>query len=359
MKSHGANLFELSREYNFKKDEILDFSSNVNPLGPSKLALEYLKENLNLVTTYPDPNYVDLKKSISCYVKVDSEDLVLGCGTTELLSGVIEAINPKKALLLAPCYSEYEEEINKIKSNIIYYNLKEKDDFKIDVNKIISIIDREDIELFVMANPNNPTGTILNSLEIKKILDSTNSYVLVDETYNEFTKKDFSSIGLYDEYEKLFIARGVSKFFASPGIRLGYGITKSKRLKEYFKNKNLIWNINIFAELMGSKMFEDSLYQKKVYEFIKKEREYVYNSLKDEKNLKIFKSYGNFILFKILNNTSAKELRDELLKNKMIIRDCSSFENLNDKFFRICILNKEDNKKLVSAIREFLWTKNY
>ena len=351
---HGANLFELSKKFNFKIEDIRDFSSNINPLGPSKIALEKLKENLNLVTTYPDPEYIDLKNSISNYVNANFDDIFLGSGTTQLLREYISLVSPKNSLLLSPCYSEYENELSKLDGTIHHYKLTEEKNFKIDVKEIIDYINENKIELFVFANPNNPTGTILNVEEIEEILQNTNTKILIDETYVEFTNTlVYSSIPLTKKYKNLFVTRGVSKFFASPGIRLGYGITSDEKTKEIFYKNSMLWNITIFSDIMGRYMFDDTSYQNTVYNFIREERDYATVELSKIDNIKVYRSEGNFVLCKILNEKTANDLRENLLKDALVIRDCSSFLGLNEKYFRFCILDKEDNRKLVEKIKDF------
>lgn len=111
--NHGANIFDLSKNLGLSKDSLLDFSSNINPFGASKKAQEALKENIHMVSMYPDPEYKELKSSISSYCQCNSDNIILGSGATELISSFIKTISPKKALLLSPSYSEYEKELNK------------------------------------------------------------------------------------------------------------------------------------------------------------------------------------------------------------------------------------------------------
>lgn len=356
--SHGANLFELARKYKFDVKEIRDFSSNINPLGNSEKAINYLKENLNLFTTYPDPEYFDLKNSISTYTKIDEENIILGSGTTDLICNYIRLINPKKALLLSPCYSEYENELKKINAQIFYYNLKEERNFKADLKEIIKIIKDEKIELFAFANPNNPTGSIFTKEEIEDLLKNESCNFLIDETYVEFTDiKRYTSLELIKKYKNFLAVRSTSKFFASPGIRLGYGISGNEEVLESFSKKLILWGVNIAAEIMGKVMFLDRDYEERVYKHISKERKYMISHLKEIKDLKVYESQGNFILVKILNGKSAKDLREYLLKEKMVIRDCASFKNLDESFFRFCLLKTEDNRNLLRGIEEFFKNK--
>lgn len=353
--SHGVNLFEISKEYGFSMDEVVDFSSNINPFGMSELAKENIIKNIDKFSTYPDPEYRSLKEAISSYVGVGDENILIGSGTSEIISNYISYINPKRALLISPCYSEYENELKKLGSEIFYYNLKEEMDFKIDILEIVNIIEGNGIELFIFANPNNPTGTILTREEVEYILKNTGINIFVDETYVEFSDTDvYSSKDLVEKYEKILVARSSSKFFATPGIRLGYALSKDEKLKDYFFKKCLIWGVNIAAELCGLSMFKDSEYEKKVHAFIKRERGYALEFLKKLDGIKVFESKGNFILCKILDGRNASDLYRFLAKDKMIIRDCTSFKNLSEKFFRFCLLGEEDNRKLLLKIKEFL-----
>ena len=352
---HGVNLFELQRKYNFDVDEVMDFSSNVNPIGPSKKALNYVKENIEQASVYPDPEYVDLLKEIAKYSHADPEHILLGSGTTNLIKDYIHYIHPQRALLNSPCYSEYENELNLIDAEILHYNLDYKRHFTIDVTEIIDLIKENDIQLYVLTNPNNPTGTILNRVAVEKIVEATGVNILVDETYIEFTDKSvYSSAPLAATNDKIFVVRSTSKFFACPGIRLGYGITSNQEVYQAMGKNFSLWGINIFAEMMGKIMFSDETYKAVTYNHIQREKEKMISALESIDQLKVFPSYGNFVLVKIKDqNVTAADLREFLLPKKIVIRDCSSFKNLDERFFRFCILSTEANDLLIKGISEF------
>lgn len=353
MKSHGANVFEIAKVEGIKIEDIRDFSSNINPLGPSKRALESLKENLNLLSTYPDVDYVDLRRAISSYASCDDKNIVLGLGSTEILRDAIHYFAPKTSMILSPCYSEYESELRKISSYIIDCNLEEKNDFRIDLDELIKTINEKNIEFLIFANPNNPTGTILKRSEIERILKETEATVLVDETYIEFTDMaTFSSSSLTKSYDKLIVVRGTSKFFALPGIRLGYGLTSNHGLLKFFKDKEVLWQINSVAEICGKVMFSDEAYIRKVHDFIRIRREGIYKELAEIKSLRAFESYGNFILIKILRGPDAGVLREKLMKKGLVVRNCETFKNLDKSYFRFCILDDDANERLIENLRE-------
>ena len=331
--NHGANLYDLSSQYGFSKEDIMDFSSNINPFGSSKLAKEYIVNNIDKVSVYPDPEYLELKTSISNYCNCSIDNILLGSGATELISSFIKTINPKKALILSPAYSEYEKELSKIECNITKYFSKKEYNFTINIDNLIEIINKDNYELIIICNPNNPTGFTFSKNEIEKILNNTNSFVMVDETYIEFTNTSiYSSTSLVDKYDNLFVIRGTSKFFSTPGIRLGYGLISNYKV-------------------MGEVMFNDNKFIENTYSLMTKERDYLVNELSKFTDLKIYNSQGNFILCEIKSKSiTAKEVREKLIPKRIIIRDCVSFDGLDEYFFRVCILKPEENKLLIDNL---------
>ncbi|WP_042271412.1 pyridoxal phosphate-dependent aminotransferase [[Clostridium] dakarense] len=352
--NHGANLYDLSKQYGFSKDEFMDFSSNINPFGSSKAAKDYVIKNIDMVSMYPDPSYLSLKSSISSYCKCLKDNIVLGSGATELISAFIKTINPKKSLLIVPVYSEYEKELKKINCDITKYFSKSENDFKIDINNLIETINKDSYDLVVICNPNNPTGFTFSTDEIKTISKSINSFVMIDETYIEFTNTDtYSSTSLVDTCNNIFVIRGTSKFFSTPGIRLGYGLISNEKVKEGINSNLDLWNINIFASMMGEIMFTDNEFISNTINLMTDERNYLIDKLSSISQLEVYKTQGNFILCKIKSKAlTAKELREKLIPQKIIIRDCSSFDGLDEFFFRVCILKPDQNRLLIDCLNK-------
>lgn len=351
---HGANLFELALKYNFNIEDIMDFSSNINPFGASPKALDAIRLNPDLVSIYPDPSYKHLKSSICLYTKTHEDNIILGSGATGLISGFIKYINPKNSMILSPAYSEYKKELTNIGSNIFELFLDEAEDFIPNTDKIIDYVNTNNCEIIVLCNPNNPTGSILSKEQIKEILSNTKATILVDETYIEFTNQEvYSSAPLVNDFPRLFVIRGTSKFFSTPGIRLGYALSSDNDLKTKLQNEMSLWGINIFADKMGQIMFLDEDYQNKTYALIKAQRDYLFENLNSIKDLKVYPSKGNFILCKIVSSgLTANDVYNELLPKKMIIRNCSNFPGLGENYFRICILKPEQNKLLIHNLHQ-------
>lgn len=355
MLAHGGDLDIIERTYNITKEDIIDFSGNINPLGISSNIKEVIINNINVITTYPDKDYNSLKEAISSYCNCDKEHIIVGNGATELISLFIKNLAPKNAIVISPSYSEYERELKNNNCNITYFYLKEEENFLLNVNRLLDLID-DNIDLVVLCNPNNPTGTAINTDEIKLILDKA-KFLMIDETYNEFSSDFYKicSTSLVDIYDNLFVIRGTSKFFATPGIRLGYGICKNKNIINKINIYKDPWSVNSFANLIGIKMFNDIDYIKKTKNLISKEKKYIFKELSTLENLKLYETKSNFILCKILNNkTTSTKLFDSLIKENILIRDAKNFISLDNSFFRFCILSREHNKMLIEKIKNIL-----
>ncbi|MCT4583479.1 MAG: aminotransferase class I/II-fold pyridoxal phosphate-dependent enzyme [Peptostreptococcaceae bacterium] len=351
MNNHGANIYELSKNLNVTKSQIKDFSSNVNPLGISKKALNNLKNNIDMISMYPDPNYINLKKAISIYNDCSFDNIILGNGATELISAFIKSFDFKNCTLIYPCYSEYEKELNKQNIHINKYVLNENNDFELDLNNFDNFIKSNDSDLVIICNPNNPTGSFLTDKNIEFLIkNNPKSLFMIDETYIEFSMQKTSGY-LTDSYSNIFVIKGSSKFFSAPGIRLGYGIFSNKEGINKIYKHIYPWNINIFAQLLGEIMFLDEEYINSTKLYIQKEKDKLLKFFKSKKELKIYNSSSNFILIKILKeDLNASSLYNILIKDYIAIRNCSSFEPLDDSYFRICVLDKKSNDCLISKL---------
>ena len=221
---HGSDLEKIEQIYGIKKEEIVSFSANVNPLGVSPLLRTALSEQIDVITTYPDREYTSLRKCIAEYCGTEYENVIVGNGSTELISLFIQIEHPKKAMVIGPTYSEYEREISLGGGTTLYYPLREKDNFRLDVDDFISHLN-ESIDLIVICNPNNPTGTAVDSSELRAFIRSMPKHVItvVDEAYIEFATDPAveSMISEIDEDTNLIVVRTFSKIYGLAGERIG------------------------------------------------------------------------------------------------------------------------------------------
>lgn len=353
---HGSDLEKIEKYFGIKKEDIISFSANVNPLGISYKLREELSSHIDAITTYPDREYISLRKAIGEYVTADYHDILVGNGSTELISLVIQMIRPKKALIIGPTYSEYEHEITLGGGRSHYFRLKESEDFLLNEEELYQAL-TPDIDLLVICNPNNPTSSQINRKTMRNILDCCKErgvFVMVDETYVEFSENntEITSIPLTQYYNNIIILRGISKFFAAPGLRLGYAICGNKKLMKEMESFKNPWTINSLAAIAGEIMFCDQEYIQETIRLISTERERICSILDTHAStVKYYKPHANFILLRILKeNLTSQDLFETAIRKGMMIRDCSSFPFLDNKYIRFCFMNKEDNDALLQVL---------
>lgn len=356
---HGSDLEKIEKSYHIKKENIVSFSANVNPLGLSPILRETLCSHIDTITSYPDREYTNLRKAIGSYVKTDYNKIIVGNGSTELISLFIQFTAPKKALLLGPTYSEYEREIELAGGTCCYHMLQESENFQLIASRLEEQL-QSDIDLLIICNPNNPTSTALSCTKMREILKICKKYgifVIVDETYVEFAPNydAISSIPCTNDFDNLVILRGVSKFFASPGLRLGYAICGNASMIHSMNEKKNPWTINSLAAVAGEIMFKDSEYICKTKDLIDKERKRICEVLSSFRYVKYYEPISNFILVKILKTElTSFDVFELCIQNGFMIRDCSSFECLGNSYFRFCLMLPEQNNALLTTLATVL-----
>ena len=356
---HGSDLEKIEKIYHIKREEIISFSANVNPLGISSNLKNSLSHHLDAITVYPDREYKELRQCIASYTGSQAENIIVGNGSTELISLFIQTHHPHKAMILGPTYSEYEREITLGGGSTVYYPLREEQGFQMDVGDFCRHLN-DSLDLVVLCNPNNPTSTSISSAEMRQILDAClqhGIFVMVDETYVEFSEdvESVSSVSLTNYYTNLIILRGTSKFFAAPGLRLGYAITGNLDLIRTINTRQNPWSISSLAEIAGRLMFQDQEYMGATRKLILSERQRMYETLDSWDTVKVYPPAANFILAKILKpGVDADLLFDHCIRQKLMIRNCSTFPVLDNRFFRFCIMNPDQNDLLLRALRDVL-----
>lgn len=381
MDFHGGNIYKVFREKNIK--EILDYSSNINPYGIPESLKKRITENLEVLERYPDPDYVELRQKLANLNKVNLSDIVLGNGATEIIFLFMKVINPKKILIVSPTFGEYERAVkateisgdtvslsssngdNKNIENkeieIEYFELKESDDFKLNIGNLKNELENK-YDLLIICNPNNPTGKFLKLAQTEEILKECNKYdtkLFIDEAFIEFLADGMkeSIINTEENKKNLFVTRAFTKFFAIPGLRLGYGMYFDKELEKKISEKKEPWSVNNFAEMAGLTVLDDAEYIEKTLKWIAEEKIYMYEKLNKISGMKVYETEVNFITGKIdeklfSEGLNVKILREKMLEQGILIRDASNFKFLDERFFRLAIKDRASNERVIEAMKE-------
>ena len=384
MDFHGGNIYKIFREKNIK--EILDYSSNINPYGIPESLKKRITENLEILERYPDPDYVELREKLAYLNKVDVSNIILGNGATEIIFLFMKVINPKKILIVSPTFGEYERAVKatervenssilgdshkkkydeksfgKQKIEIEYFELKESDDFKLNIHNLKNELEKK-YDLLIICNPNNPTGKFLKLDETEEILKECNKYntkLFIDEAFIDFLKDGMkeSIINTKENKQNLFVTRAFTKFFAIPGLRLGYGVYFDKNLEKEISEKKEPWSVNNIAEMAGLTVLDDTKYIEETLKWIEEEKIYMYEKLNKIPGIKVYETEVNFITGKIDEKLFSEGLNVKILRGKMIekgilIRDASNFKFLDERFFRLAIKNRKNNDRVIETLKK-------
>lgn len=352
---HGSDIEKICEVYHLDPKNIIKFGANVNPLGLSENVKQQLASRLDILSSYPDRDYTTLRNTISEYCNVPAEFILPGNGSSELIALLIQERNPKHTLILGPTYSEYSRELSFSGSTQEYYHLREEDNFVLNVDDLCQTLEGN-YDFLIICNPNNPTSSALTREDLQKLLTfcaEKNIFVMIDETYVEFAPdiSEITAVTLTKEFTNLMILRGVSKFYAAPGMRLGYGITGNLDFLKKMKEKQIPWSLNSLGALAGELMLQDKDYIHRTRELILSERTRLLQALAEIPTYKTYPAYANFILLKIQKPVlTSYDVFDACIRQGLMIRDCSSFECLDGEYIRFCIMNPEDNTRLLNIL---------
>ena len=355
--SHGGDVWGFARKYNIPLENVLDFSGPINFLGPAPKAVEAVQQYARLIRFYPDPNPVEFRTEIAKYVGngVDASNIILGNGSIELIYMITEAFPCGfKAVIPIPSFTEYEKAALRVGGEPIFVKLP--DDFALDVESVKKAV-TEDTRIISICNPHSPSGTLYSKeavLDLVEFCRGKNVIVSVDENYIEFAEKgqDNTMVGYVKKYENLFVIRSVTKFYGMPGIRLGYGIA-TENLIDTLQTVRQPWSINSLACYATLAAFKDTAFIENTKRTIAEERVRFAEMLSEIDGLHVFPSVTNFLLVKILNEkVTATWLKEVLSKDGLLIRDCSTFMGLDNRYFRVTVRAFKENLALVKALKE-------
>ncbi len=356
MELHGGNIYKIGKELNISDEDIIDFSSNINPLGISEKLKKEMIANLDAVRNYPDPDYGDLRKSIAGYSGIDTGKILVGNGATELIFLFARALKFKRALIAAPAFIEYALALGRAGTKIDYFKLEEKEGFALNSDRLLKKFKR-DVDLLVLCNPNNPTSGFISAEKIIEIISAARkcgTTVMLDESFIEFVGRDLvvRNTEAFRKFGNLYILRSLTKFFAIPGLRLGYALAFNKDMYAKIRKNQEPWTVNQVADLAGRVLLKDWEYIENTERIINEERKYLLDNLREIKWLAVYKPHANFLLLKILNDFTSSGLKKELLKHRLLIRDASNFKFLNNKFARIAVKDRRSNDLLLKRLNE-------
>ena len=355
---HGGEVLDAAGKSGLRREEILDFSSSVNPLGPSKKALEAAKRGFAEIPAYPDSNSNELRQAIASHFgNISKSNVVVGNGSTELMYLFAEVFLKKgeAALIPAPTFGEYESAVRKTGETARFVGL----DRNFNVDAGVFAREMAGAKIVFLCNPNNPTSMLIPSEALTGIVERAlvqDTLVFLDEDFLEFVEneKALSLIGKIKSYPNLFILRSFTKIFGLTGLRVGYGIA-SEEIISVLSCAKIPWNVNCLAQAAAVAALKDEEHLRVTRELIKKEKVQLLSELQQFGAFKVYPADANFFFIDIRKSgLTATELSSSLLRQGILIRDCTSFRGLDPYYVRIAVKTHAENLRLIEALKRIV-----
>jgi L-threonine-O-3-phosphate decarboxylase len=350
---HGGNLVWAAQLANVSPNNILDFSASINPFGPPASAIATLQTALADLNAYPDPTYSHLCQALSHFHQVPPDWILPGNGSAELLTWAgRDLAELSTTYLLTPAFSDYRRALNAFGAKITECSLGDLELFSATAVRSAVLLDIliPDSGL-LLNNPHNPTGQLFTRDSIAPYLDQF-ELVVVDEAFMDFLPpgEDESMIDWIQQHPNLVVLRSLTKFYSLPGLRLGYAIAHPERIQRWQQWRDP-WSVNSLAAAVGSVVLQDTPFQQQTWDWLTTTRPAFYQQLTNISGVRPLPSAANFFL--VQSDHPVPDLQTRLLKHhQILIRDCLSFPELGDRYFRVAIRTAKENQRLVEALRQ-------
>jgi threonine-phosphate decarboxylase len=354
---HGAEVLGSAKEFGLKPEEIVDFSSSVNPLGPSSKALEAAKKAFDQIAAYPDSNSDQLRQIIANHFDVGKSNIVVGNGSTELMYLFAEVFLKQgdKVVIPAPTFGEYESAVCKNGQASRFVRLGK--DFNIDESAFKH--EMKDAKMIFLCNPNNPTSMLIPKETLADLVEEAlaqDTLVFLDEDFLEFVdnEEELSMVRKMGMYPNLFILKSFTKIFGLTGLRIGYGIANENIINVLLRAK-IPWNVNCIGQAAAAAALKDEEHLRLTLALIKEEKVWLANELAKIKGFKFSLPDANFFFINIKESGfTATELKKLMLKQRLLIRDCTSFRGLDQYHIRVAVKTREENQQLIEAFKRIV-----
>lgn len=355
---HGGNVHELARRLGCAPAEILDLSSNVNPLGPPSGLYAHLAQEIETVNALPEVDSRGIIQSYARHLGISPDRLIAGNGTTQFIYSIPAVLKLKKALIVGPTYSDYADACRLQGVASEFFLCRESDGFKPDMDRLETAAAGADA-VFI-CNPNNPTGTLIprNALE-SLCLRNPQVRFIVDESYLPFVVDGERQSLVRSGFDNLMVLLSISKIYRIPGLRVGF-LVAAPAIVKVFADRMLPWSVNSLGQaavrfLCGA--------GPNLAAFVAETRLYLKDELRQfEKRLglvpglRVFSSPTSFFLVLLPEGLSASTVWAALAEERILIRDCSNFQGLSDRFIRISPKTRDANRRVAERLAKLAAT---
>jgi threonine-phosphate decarboxylase len=352
LSGHGGNIKQICDKYGLSPDKIIDFSASINPLGCPEVVRKAVSEQFNDILHYPDSQCTDLGKTIAEKIPCKESNVIVGNGSNELFYLIPRALRPAKGVLLQPTFGEFKDAF--YNSNVevveIINDDKELPVMNTNISRLMSIKDG----MVFLCNPNNPTGQLTRKEDIIELVNANpKRMIVIDEAFMDFVEDDekYSVIKDAPLMENLIVVRSLTKFYGFPGLRLGYLVANKSIVNKLMRYKEP-WTVNTIAQIAGMASINDEVFAANTRQYVSGEKTFLYDGLRVINGIQPFQPTVNFILVRIEDSRIiSSSIQNRLMKDNILIRNCSNFVGLNENYFRVAVKTREENQKLLSTLK--------
>jgi len=352
---HGGNLAWAAAIAGCPPESILDFSASISPLGPPKSAIAAIQAHLGSLSCYPDPEYRELRAALGQVHALPPEWILPGNGSAELLSWAgWDLAKLAATCLVTPAFGDYWRALKAFNAKVHLCPLF-LDQSREGISTPHSLLPSYSLSSsdcgLLLNNPHNPTGFLFSRETILPALEQF-ALVVVDEAFMDFLppNQEQSLIPMVQKYPNLVILRSLTKFYSLPGLRIGYAIAHPDRLQRWQQWRDP-WPVNTLAAAAAIAVVQDTEFQQQTWEWLPPTRLALFQALAQVPSLQPYPSAANFLL--VQSQQPSSKVQQRLLeRHQILIRDCLSFPELGDRYFRCCVRSKSENQRLVQAIGE-------
>lgn len=351
---HGGEVRGLARLAGCAVEELLDFSANINPLGPPDCLRTVTSRYLGDVTRYPDPYCQELRQAIATASSVPVNRVVCGNGSTELLYALPRALRATRAVIPVPSYIDYAAAATAHGLPVVYVPQTPESGFTIDWSRLEPELSGGDV-VFI-GQPGNPSGVLYDSLLLEEVADRhPDTYFVIDEAFADFVT-GYRSPAVSGP-PNIVTLRSMTKFYAIPGLRLGYAIAREPIVAR-FSEVLPPWSVGGLAQAVGRAVLEDQPYAEKTRREVPRLRSELQNAMLSLGGLEVFPSSANYLLVRLdREGMDAQRLARELLAERIAIRTCDNYRGLDGRYFRVAVRPTDENDKFLEAVGSILGSK--
>lgn len=370
---HGGNLAWAAALAGCPASAILDFSASISPLGPPESALDAIQAHLSSLTAYPDPDYGELRTALGEALNVDPDWILPGNGSAELLTWAAWDLSKLSATyLVTPAFGDYSRALSAFGAKVLKCPLDLQlldaepvrrlvtDDLSVSNRSLVSPSFRLPVPLALNAerglllnNPHNPTGLLFGREAILPYVKQF-GMVVVDEAFMDFLPpwEQETLIDAVEEFPNLVILRSLTKFYSLPGLRLGCAIAHPDLLGRWQLRRDP-WPVNALAAAAAAAAVRDTVFERQTWDWLPVARFELFEGLANLPGLQPIAGAANFLL--VESSMSVSLIQKSLLeRHRILIRDCLSFPELGDRFFRVAVRSRAENLRLIAGLAEVI-----